>query len=124
MLAVDTLLTIGTVLLALFTLIFILGSLNQLARWLKPVAVVASLFFAGVAAIAISDHAVSALHAIATPAEQVAEAAPVAAANPAVAPLSAEIRLAPAASEMPGPASGGPRECSPSQGIETDCTYN
>jgi hypothetical protein len=72
----------------------------------------------------MSDHALSALHALATPAEQVAETTPVTAASPSVTPLPAEGRFSPGAMGNAGLAVGAPRECSPSQGIEIDCTYN
>lgn len=94
--ALNVLLIVGAVLLALFTFIFSAGSLIHLSslineavrvttglmpRWMKTAVVVLGVVAVGLVAIAASDHRTLSLHAIAAPVAQAVEGATGAAAS-------------------------------------------
>jgi hypothetical protein len=94
------------------------------AGWLKTCAVVLSALAVGIVAITVAEETASSLHGFAAPAVQgAATTAPAPLAGPA-GPLSAEDRLPPGASETGSLPAAAPRECSPKEGVVTDCTYN
>jgi len=92
--------------------------------WLKTAAIVLSLIAVGFVAITSSDETASALHAFAAPAVQGVKATAGNAVTLSDERPSAENHLSPGPSDRISMPASTPRECSPNQGVVTECSYN
>jgi len=100
------------------------GSFLPESGWIKTAAAVLGAIAVGFVAIIVAEETASSVRAVASPTVQGVEAAAATAVSAADELRSAAGRLAPGAGEAIAVPASTPRECSPDQGVVTNCTYN